>query len=309
MKASERPLREFDAGAVVITESRPSEVLASLHESAGAESEYLFAARDADPADLILVAWVNDFAIGYIATTDLRADGMLVWEHVVVPAHRNIGMGRRLLFEAARRAVPEATIEIDPLGALDLERVHDYYDGFGFRFDDDTSRLSARAHEVVNTITTLEHRPEDSVTVGQLLARKPPGVITIKPTATLGSAIDTLNTERIGALIISTDGHRVEGIISERDVLLALSQRLDGLLDRTVGELTTSDVLTCTTDESIVSAMESMTNFRIRHLPVTETGQLCGIVSLGDVVKFRLDVVEQAAYLSQAGFGADATSP
>jgi CBS domain-containing protein/GNAT superfamily N-acetyltransferase len=289
----------FDAANVIVTESRPGEVLAALHQSAEADSEYLFAARDASPDDLILVAWSGDTALGYIATTDLRDDGMLLWEHLVVPSHRTRGLGRRLLFEAARRAVATAVIEIDPLGQLDLERVGDYYRHFGFHHNLGVDRLSATAGDVVRSIARNHRTVESRTTVGELLKKKPAGVFTVRPDQTVRDAIGVLNTQRIGAVVVTADGTHISGILSERDVLFALAEGDQELLDRTVDALDTTDVVTCTTGDPIGAAMDLMTR---RHLPITDEGRLVGLISPGDVVKFRLDAVEAAAYLDQAGF-------
>ncbi len=138
--------------AVTIRKCHPNEVLAALHESAEGTNEYVFAARDTDPNDLILVAWEGDVALGYIATTDLGKAGMLIWEHLVVPARRTQGLGRRLLLAAARRANPQATLTVDPMGELDLERVNDYYRQFGFRNNDASTASTATAAAVVEAI-------------------------------------------------------------------------------------------------------------------------------------------------------------
>ncbi len=282
----------LDAQAVIVTESRPSDILASLHESAEAEREYLFAARDADPSDLVLVAWQGDVAVGYIATTDQGDDGLLIWEHLVVPAHRSNGLGQRLLLEAVRRTVPGAIVEVDPLGELDSDRVADYYQRFGFARQSSDGRICATATAVMMAVDPEQAETEDRATIALLLGRKAPGVVTIEPTATVKSAISLLNERRIGAVVISSNGSRVEGILSERDVLLGLDHYGEGFLERPVGDITTTDVLTCTTSDTVMSAMDAMTRLRIRHLPVTTTGRLVGIISVGDMVSFRLDAVE-----------------
>lgn len=289
--------RPLDAQAVIVTESRPSDVLASLHESAEAEREYLFAARDADSSDLVLVAWHDDVAVGYIATTDQRQDGLLIWEHLVVPAHRTRGLGQRLLLEAVRRAVPTAIVEVDPLGELDSERVVDYYRRLGFSHDSSGGRIWATAAEVIAAIDAEQTSTEDRASIRLLLSRKAPGVVTIEPSATVRSAVSVLSQHRVGAVVVSSDGSRVEGILSERDVLLGIDAQGEGFLTQAVGEVTTTDVLTCTTSDSIMSAMEAMTRLRIRHLPVTKTGRLAGIISVGDLVSFRLNAVESGRAL------------
>ena len=281
----------LDSQHVIVTESRPSDVLASLHESAHAEREYLFAARDADPSDLVLVAWHDDAAVGYIATTDERQAGLLVWEHLVVPAHRSQGLGERLLLEAVRRTVPTATVEVDPLGELDTERVADYYRRLGFAHEAASGRIWATAAEVIDAVGARSTRPEDYSSIQMLLDRKSPGVVTIEPETTVREAISVLSAQGIGAAVVSSDGSRVEGILSERDILLGIDEHGEGFLDRPVESATTIDVLTGTTEDSIMSAMESMTKLRIRHLPVTKTGRLVGIISVGDLVSYRLETV------------------
>lgn len=287
----------LDPQVVIVTESRPSDVLASLHESAHAEREYLFAARDADQADLVLMAWHDDAAVGYIATTDDQHQGLLIWEHLVVPAHRGRGLGARLLLEAVRRTVPSAVVEVDPLSELDNERVADYYRRLGFSHETKTGRIWATAAEIITAVGGQFGNPEDHSSIQQLLDRKAPGVVTIGPKATVRDAISMLNTHRIGAVIVSSDGSRVEGILSERDILLGLDDQGEGFLDRPIEAVTTIDVLTCTTDDSITSAMASMTQLRIRHLPVTRTGHLVGIISVGDLVSYRLDAVGSAGLI------------
>lgn len=285
----------LDSKFVIVTESRPSDVLASLHESAHAEREYLFAARDADPSDLVLVAWHDSAAVGYIATTEERDNGLLVWEHLVVPAHRGRGLGERLLLEAVRRTLPNATVQVDPLGELDIERVADYYRRLGFSHESDSGRIWATATEVIHAIDDRNVKPEAYASIQMLLDRKAPGVVTIEPKTTVRDAISILNAQRIGAVVVSSDGSRVEGILSERDILLGIDDHGEGFLDELVDAVTTTDVLTCTGDDSITSAMESMTQLRIRHLPVTNTGRLVGIISVGDLVSFRLQALEALA--------------
>ncbi|MDH3678786.1 MAG: GNAT family N-acetyltransferase [Acidimicrobiia bacterium] len=299
----------IDPRAVIITESRPNDVLASLHESAEAEREYLFAARDADPEDLVLVAWYDDRAVGYIATTDRRADGLFIWEHLVVPAFRGRGLGERLLLEAARRAMPGAIVEVDPLGELDSERVADYYRRLGFGHEAPGGRIWATVSDVIRALSDRDASPERHVTVQELLDRKPPGVVTITPEATVRDAIPLLNEHRIGAVVVSSDGSRIEGILSERDILLGLDGQGAAFLDGTVGSVTTTDVLSATVGDSIVSAMDAMTRRRIRHLPVTATGSLVGIISVGDVVSYRLEAVEAAAFAEQAGLSDEGLAP
>ena len=281
--------RQMDA--VTFTESRPGEVLEHLHESAHAEREYLFAAHDAGGEDLILVAWYAGRAVGYLAATDRRPDELLIWEHVVVPEFRQQGIGRRLLLEAAKRTTPQARVFVDPMGQLDLERVADYYVGLGFDPIPGEGGISATA---ANIVEAVGEQREDSTPISVVLGNKMPGVVTIKPEATMREALSMMNAMEIGAIVASSDGSRIEGILSERDFLAGIDVDGPGFLDRTVADCTTTDVVTATTTDLISEVMNTMTTNRIRHLPVTENGQLAGIVSVGDMVLFRLRELDTA---------------
>jgi CBS domain-containing protein len=131
--------------------------------------------------------------------------------------------------------------------------------------------------------------------VETILKTKGRSVTTIAPDASIGNAVDLLRLKGIGALVVSADGERVAGILSERDIVHALAERGAGLLDLPVSALMTRHVFTCQPGDSIAELMAEMTERRIRHLPVVENGRLAGIVSIGDVVKNRLDEVETEA--------------
>ena len=128
--------------------------------------------------------------------------------------------------------------------------------------------------------------------VETILRNKGNRVATIRPGATVAQAIDTLNQERIGALVVSEDGNGVDGILSERDIVIGLAEHGADLLSRSVGDIMTRTVITCDPSDSVGTLMAEMTNRRIRHFPVVADGRLCGIVSIGDLVKSRLDEVE-----------------
>ena len=128
--------------------------------------------------------------------------------------------------------------------------------------------------------------------VETILRDKGDWVATIRPDATIAAAIDMLNRERVGALVISEDGAAVAGVLSERDIVRALGRFGEDLLSRPVDEIMTRDVITCELGDTVGELMSEMTNRRIRHLPVVVAGRLRGIVSIGDVVKNRLDEVE-----------------
>ena len=117
----------------------------------------------------------------------------------------------------------------------------------------------------------------------------------ISPLATAAEAADTLRLHGVGALVVSPDGSAILGVISERDLVRALAERGGHILHESVTELMTSDVVTCAPEDSLEEIMRTMTSSRIRHLPVTVNGRLSGIVSIGDVVKWRLSQLEDEA--------------
>ena len=127
--------------------------------------------------------------------------------------------------------------------------------------------------------------------VETILRNKGNWVATIRPDATVAAAVDLLNRERIGAIVVSEDG-AVDGILSERDIVIALAEDGGDLLSRPVGAIMTRTVITCDPSATVGELMAEMTNRRIRHFPVVADGRLCGIVSIGDLVKSRLDEIE-----------------
>ena len=128
--------------------------------------------------------------------------------------------------------------------------------------------------------------------VETILRNKGNWVATIRPDATIAEAVDMLHRERIGAIVVSNDGDGVDGILSERDIVAALAEQGTNLLSRSVDDVMTHDVVTCDPGDTVGELMAEMTNRRIRHFPVLSEGRLCGIVSIGDLVKNRLDEVE-----------------
>ena len=128
--------------------------------------------------------------------------------------------------------------------------------------------------------------------VETILRNKGNWVAMIRPDATVADAVDMLNREHIGAIVVSEDGEGVDGILSERDIVIALAEHGGDVLARSVGEIMTRTVITCDPSDTVGKLMAEMTNRRIRHFPVVADGRLCGIVSIGDLVKSRLDEVE-----------------
>ncbi len=128
--------------------------------------------------------------------------------------------------------------------------------------------------------------------VDAILKVKGDAVVTIAPTATIAEAVEMLCRKRIGALVVSANGTEPQGILSERDILHGLGGRGAALLGRHVEELMTKTVVTCSPQDRVADLMALMTERRIRHLPVLRNGKLAGIISIGDVVKNRLDEIE-----------------
>ena len=130
--------------------------------------------------------------------------------------------------------------------------------------------------------------------VKAILAAKKLGgdIITIEPTADLATAAKLLSKHRIGSVVILGAGERLVGILSERDIVRALSEQGADALALPVGQVMTRDVATCGEDDTVASIMERMTAGRFRHMPVVANGRLVGLISIGDVVKQRVEEVE-----------------
>lgn len=131
------------------------------------------------------------------------------------------------------------------------------------------------------------------MTVGILLKRKSGSLVTIAPDATLSEAVASLAEHRIGAIVAVDDGGHLVGILSERDLVRILAEKGPDVLSDPVSSVMTRAVVTCTEDESIPVIMERMTRGRFRHVPVVDRGRLLGIISIGDVVKHRVEEMER----------------
>ncbi len=129
--------------------------------------------------------------------------------------------------------------------------------------------------------------------ISQLLRRKGREVTTIEGSESVRTALALLAEKGIGALVVSSDGRRIDGIVSERDVARGLHDRGAALLAEPVSEVMTAQVHTCPPDASVHDLAQTMTDHRVRYVPVVEDGELVGIVSIGDVVKARLDELEE----------------
>lgn len=135
--------------------------------------------------------------------------------------------------------------------------------------------------------------------VEAILRAKGAKVVTVTPETTVGEAAKILKRARIGAAVVSSDGSDVLGILSERDIVSTMAEptKRMGILDKPVSCLMTRDVLTCEPEDTVQKCMSVMTDHRVRHLPVMRENRMVGLISIGDVVKNRLEELE-----SEAGF-------
>lgn len=128
--------------------------------------------------------------------------------------------------------------------------------------------------------------------VKQILSSKGGRVTKVTSSDTVRTTVLRLKTHNFGALVVSDDGETVTGIISERDLVRAMVDHGADLLDMRVGELMTRKVETCGPDDDIEDVMDTMTNGRFRHMPVTVDGRIVGVISIGDLVKHRMGELE-----------------
>jgi CBS domain-containing protein len=149
------------------------------------------------------------------------------------------------------------------------------------------------------TIKALLEKPESEMTIEAILAGKGHEVATIAPDSTVADAVATLGEKRIGALPVVEDGS-VLGIISERDVIYCLRDRGADVLQWPVSRVMSAPAITVEPATPIVVALAMMTKRRIRHLPVLDRGELAGIVSIGDLVKHRMERIEDEAEAMRA---------
>jgi CBS domain-containing protein len=131
------------------------------------------------------------------------------------------------------------------------------------------------------------------MTVGKIIGNKQiKSIIMVKPDDTVAEAAQVLAKNRIGAVIVSGDGTIVDGILSERDIVRALGNEGPSCLRKTVSEIMTPEVIGCHPEDTANSVMEKMTHGRFRHMPVIDNGRMIGVISIGDVVKARIDEIE-----------------
>jgi CBS domain-containing protein len=117
-------------------------------------------------------------------------------------------------------------------------------------------------------------------------------VVTIAKDASIAEAVHLLSQHHIGALVVSSTTNSIEGILSERDIVRSLDNSNQDTMSLCVHELMTADVITCSMNSTVAELMSLMTTKRIRHVPVVNEGQLCAVVSIGDLVSARLKELE-----------------
>lgn len=134
------------------------------------------------------------------------------------------------------------------------------------------------------------------MTIAAVLSSKGREVATIRKDARLGEAATELTRRKIGALVVVDEAGGIAGVLSERDIVTCLAEHGDSdLLDRPVAEAMTAPAITVLPTDMVLSALALMTARRIRHLPVLQGGRLAGLVSIGDLVKFRIEHIEREA--------------
>ncbi len=130
---------------------------------------------------------------------------------------------------------------------------------------------------------------DDIVTLNMILRHKPAGFIAVPKDATIRDVIGILSEKRIGAVLVLGDQSELAGILSERDIVRGFARHAAGIFDRAAAALMTPDPVIATPTTTIAKAMEMMTGGHFRHLPIVDSGALIGLVSIGDVVKARID--------------------
>ena len=133
------------------------------------------------------------------------------------------------------------------------------------------------------------------MTIGKILEKKGSHAAVISPDQSIWEVLDSLKLDDIGAIVVSSDGEQIDGIISERDIVRGLQELGSVALDQTANNLMTKEVITCEAEDTVNDIMSKMNIQNIRHVPVTKNGCLAGIINVGDIVQHRLDQVEREA--------------
>ncbi|MEE2944839.1 MAG: CBS domain-containing protein [Pseudomonadota bacterium] len=162
-----------------------------------------------------------------------------------------------------------------------------------------TSYRATNRGDTASTKTTSQSTDTNlaskDASVGDILASKGNAIFSIRPQDTIGHAVEVLRDKRIGAVVVTDANGALVGILSERDIVRKLADTPGKTLPHKVEDVMTKDVQTISTDETLVSALQMMTNGRFRHVPVTDSTGLVGMITIGDVVNHRLSALEHEA--------------
>ncbi len=143
--------------------------------------------------------------------------------------------------------------------------------------------------------TTGSNLAQSQTTVAKLLEGKGDSVFSVRPNETIHSVVNTLKEKRIGAVLVTDQNGALQGILSERDIVRRMADTPGQTLPQSVEDLMTREVKTCSPDDPLNEVLKTMTEGRFRHMPVLRDGNLCGVITIGDVVHFRLKELEYEA--------------
>lgn len=152
-----------------------------------------------------------------------------------------------------------------------------------------------QAKKTTHSQSAASNVSQDTATVQQLISRKGGTTYTISSGDTLSTAVKVLRDRRIGALLVTGSDGALQGILSERDIVRKLAETPGQTLPQSVADNMTSTVETCTPTDPLVSVLRRMNEGRFRHMPVLDEGKLCGMLTIGDVVNYRLNELEYEA--------------
>ena len=152
-----------------------------------------------------------------------------------------------------------------------------------------------KADNTTRSQTTGSNLAQSLTTVSKVLDGKGGDVVSVRPTDTISTVVEILRDKRIGAVLVTDQNGALVGILSERDIVRRMADTPGQTLPQSVSDLMTVDVQTCSPDEALTVVLKRMTEGRFRHLPVVDETGLCGIITIGDVVQFRLNELEYEA--------------
>ncbi|MDO6456932.1 CBS domain-containing protein [Celeribacter halophilus] len=153
----------------------------------------------------------------------------------------------------------------------------------------------AMAHEHSHSQTVETNTAAAEATVADVLAQKGADIFAVKPLDTIKHAVELMRDNRIGIVLVKDAQDALVGVLSERDIVRQLADTPGQTLPKTVADLMTRDIETATSQEQLVSVLRRMTDRRFRHMPVIDDGTLVGLISIGDVVSYRLAALEYEA--------------